>query len=150
MQRSAAVFSELGKNMSADLVKAVGAVYQWNITQGGKVAAQWTVDLKNGSGAVKDGAASPKADCTLTLADDDLMALFAGTLDPMKAFMSGKLKIAGNVMLSQKLKALFESNKSKVSAAQATVAPAAAAPAAAPAKPSTGLKVLYLVDGVTA
>ena len=45
--------------------------------------------------------------------------------------MGGKLKIGGNVMLAQKLKALFEANKGKVAAS--TPAPAAA--------PKTSLKV---------
>ena len=53
--------------------------------------------------------------------------------------MGGTLKIGGNVMLSQKLKALFEANKGKVAAASSSVA--SAAPAAAAAAPKTSLKV---------
>ena len=45
--------------------------------------------------------------CTLTLGDDTFEGLVNNTLDPMKAFMGGKLKIAGNVMLAQKLQTLF-------------------------------------------
>ena len=68
-------------------MKQVGAIYQWNITSNGAVAAQWSVDLKNGAGAVSEGPAKPKADCTLTLSDDDLVGLFNGSLDPMKVCM---------------------------------------------------------------
>ncbi len=53
----------------------------------------------------------PKPGCTLVLNDEDLVSMASGQLDSMKAFMGGKLKITGNVMLAQKLKALFEQSK---------------------------------------
>jgi putative sterol carrier protein len=34
-------------------------------------------------------------------------------LDPMNAFMGGKLKIGGNIMLAQKLTAIFDAAKPK-------------------------------------
>lgn len=37
-----------------------------------------------------------------------------GKLNPQIAFMRGKLKITGNIMLTQKLKSLMESAKSKL------------------------------------
>ena len=95
--------------LSADVVKSIGCVFQWNITgKDGKVAAQWTTDLKNGAGSIYTGPAKPKADCTLTLGDETFVGLTDNSVDPMKAFMSGKLKISGNVMLAQKLQALFK------------------------------------------
>jgi putative sterol carrier protein len=39
--------------------------------------------------------------------------LVAGELDAMKAFMGGKLKIKGNIMLAQKLQVLFDAAKPK-------------------------------------
>ena len=105
------------------------------------MAGQWTVDLKSGSGSVTEGPAKPKADCTLTLSDDDLVGLFDGSLDAMKAFMGGKLKIGGHVMLAQKLKALFEANKG---AGKPTPAAPAAPAAPAPAAPKTNLKACFL------
>lgn len=67
------------------------------------------VDLSKGPGAVytgppKDGT---KPNVTLTLEDEDMVDLGAGKLNPQKAFMSGKLKVAGNVMLTQKLQPLL-------------------------------------------
>lgn len=38
------------------------------------------------------------ADCTIHMSYDDFLALAAGQLDPMGAYMSGKMKIDGNPM----------------------------------------------------
>jgi 3-hydroxyacyl-CoA dehydrogenase/3a,7a,12a-trihydroxy-5b-cholest-24-enoyl-CoA hydratase len=65
-------------------------------------ASVWTIDLKNGNGAVLAGESVP-AECTLELADADFMDMCTGKADPMKLFTTGKLKISGNVMASQKL-----------------------------------------------
>ena len=57
--------------------------------------------MKNGKGAVQPGAAA--ADATLELSDADFLAMTSGKADAMKLYMGGKLKVAGDVMASQKL-----------------------------------------------
>ncbi len=46
-----------------------------------------------------DGA----ADATVQISIADLMALENGSLDPMMAFMTGKMKVQGDLMAAQKL-----------------------------------------------
>lgn len=58
--------------------------------------------MKNGSGSINTGTPA-KADVTLTIGDDDYVALMTGKLNPQAAFMQGKLKIAGNMGLATKL-----------------------------------------------
>ena len=82
-----------------DLVSRVGKVFVFQLTS---PDSAWTVDVKNGKGAVTSGAAD-KPDTTLTLADADFLDMTSGKADPMKLYMGGKLKIAGDVMASQKL-----------------------------------------------
>ena len=48
------------------------------------------------------------ADATVSMSWDDFMALSNGQLDPMMAFMQGKLKIAGDMMIAQKLAPLLK------------------------------------------
>ena len=43
------------------------------------------------------------AQCTVTMSDDDFLAMTSGTISPRRAFMSGKLKIDGNMGLAMKL-----------------------------------------------
>lgn len=67
------------------------------------------MDLKKDPGEVYAGPpkSGVKPNVTLTLEDTDMADLGAGKLNPQKAFMSGKLKVTGNVMLTQKLQPLL-------------------------------------------
>ena len=47
------------------------------------------------------------ADCTISVKKDDFIALSKGELDPMMAFMSGKLKVAGDMSVAMGLQKLF-------------------------------------------
>ncbi|KAM3937128.1 peroxisomal multifunctional enzyme type 2 [Leptodactylus fuscus] len=109
--QSTLVFEEISrriKDVGSELVKKVNAVFQWDITKDGKTAAQWTIDLKNGSGEVYHGSVRGRADTTFTLSDQDFMDLVLGKLNPQKAFFAGKLKVKGNIMLSQKLEVILK------------------------------------------
>ncbi|XP_054466225.1 peroxisomal multifunctional enzyme type 2 [Anoplopoma fimbria] len=109
--KSELVFAEIGrriKDTGSELVKKVNAVFGWEITKDSKIAAQWTIDLKNGSGSLHKGPYSGKADVTITVSDEDFMEVVQGTLNPQKAFFSGKLKVRGNIMLSQKLEVILK------------------------------------------
>ncbi|XP_054630216.1 peroxisomal multifunctional enzyme type 2 [Dunckerocampus dactyliophorus] len=109
--QSELVFAEIGrriKESGGELVKKVNAVFGWEITKDGKNAAEWIIDLKNGSGALHPGPSGGKADVTFTVSDEDFMDVVLGKLNPQKAFFSGKLKIRGNVMLSQKLEVILK------------------------------------------
>ena len=46
---------------------------------------------------------------TLTIADKDLVDMANGDLNGQSAFMSGKLKLKGNMGLAMKLETLFRS-----------------------------------------
>jgi putative sterol carrier protein len=48
-----------------------------------------------------------EADCTIKVDNDDLRDLINGDLNPMSAFMFGKLKISGDMSVAMKLQSLF-------------------------------------------
>ncbi|XP_017267793.1 peroxisomal multifunctional enzyme type 2 [Kryptolebias marmoratus] len=109
--QSELVFAEIGrriKDLGSELVKKVNGVFSWEITKDGEKAAQWTIDLKNGSGSLHKGPYSGKVDLTFTVSDEDFMDVVTGKLMPQKAFFSGKLKAKGNIMLSQKLEVILK------------------------------------------
>ncbi len=59
--------------------------------------------------AVEGRADDP--DLTVTISDQDLLALFGGRLNPMTAFMSGRLRVGGDVALAQRLVGFFDQEK---------------------------------------
>jgi len=48
-----------------------------------------------------------EADCTISVDKSDFIALAEGNLDPMMAFMSGKLKVAGDMSVAMGLQNIF-------------------------------------------
>ena len=74
------------------------------------------IDLGETGQIYIDGASVPNtvtnedkpADAVVTISWDDFMALSEGKLDPMMAFMQGKLKVAGDMMIAQKLAPLLK------------------------------------------
>jgi alkylation response protein AidB-like acyl-CoA dehydrogenase/putative sterol carrier protein len=47
------------------------------------------------------------ADCTVTVTEETLLALMKGELNPMGAFMGGKIKVKGDMSVAMKLQSLF-------------------------------------------
>ena len=80
--------------------KAVNSIYEFNIT--GENGGVWTVDLTKEPGTVQAGSTG-NAKCTVTCAANDFMNIVSGKMNPQMAFMSGKLKIKGDMGLAMKL-----------------------------------------------
>lgn len=106
------VFSQLEGFMTEDIVKKTKAVFAFVITDD---SSEWFIDLKNGAGAVGQGAPPTPADVTFTLKTKDFQKMFAGDLKPTTAFMTGKLKISGNMGKAMSLEKLMgKMQKSKL------------------------------------
>jgi len=86
-----------------DVVAKINAVYQFNIS--GPSGGAWSVDCTNG-GAIAAGTV-PGARCTVAMADGDFLNVVNGKLNPQMAFMSGKLKIQGDMGLAMKLQQIL-------------------------------------------
>ena len=150
---SADVFAAIGHHVAThpDLAGKVGHVFLFKLSD---PESAWTIDLKNGNGAVSEGDAGG-ADCTLEISESDFVEMASGKADAMKLFTTGKLKIGGNVMASQKLSFLKdvdrEAAKDAIAEARAKrgsggAAPKAAAPAREPAAPKLFGKLAEATD----
>jgi putative sterol carrier protein len=64
------------------------------------------VTVKDNACAVNEGV-SDSPTVSLTMADADWLAMCNGQLDGMSAFMSGKLKATGDIMMAQRIPSLF-------------------------------------------
>ncbi|CAF1011474.1 unnamed protein product [Brachionus calyciflorus] len=102
----------LKKLLSAELVQKVNGVYAFKITD--SQPADWYLDLKNGNGKIDSGSYNGQANCTMTMSSDVFNKMISGSMKPTMAFMSGKLKIKGDMGLAMKLEKLMSSLKSKL------------------------------------
>lgn len=106
-------FKIMKGSLTPELVKTTQGVYQFDVS--GEHPGVWYVDLKNGSGSLGSGEAPSKADVLMNLDSDTFIKMFSGSLKPTMAFMSGKLKIKGDMALAIKLEKLMAMmNKSKL------------------------------------
>jgi putative sterol carrier protein len=69
-------------------------------------AGTWTVDVDGGKVTVtQDGDAEP--DCTITTSEETFQKLVSGEQNPTTAYMTGKVKIQGDMGAAMKLQKLF-------------------------------------------
>ena len=62
------------------------------------------IDGNNGNAVSTE---DKEADCTVKVDKDDFMSLVNGDLNPMMAFMSGKIKVEGDMGVAMKLQSLL-------------------------------------------
>ena len=87
-----------------DLIGKINAIYQFNIAGAG--GGSWSVDCTQPGGVVAAGT-SASARCTVSMADADFLKLVTGKLNAQMAFMTGKIKIQGDMGLAMKLQQLL-------------------------------------------
>ncbi|XP_041825989.1 hydroxysteroid dehydrogenase-like protein 2 [Melanotaenia boesemani] len=99
--------------INEDVVKSTQGVYRFDLS--GEHSGVWFLDLKSGSGSAGKGEPSVKADVVMTMDSSDFSKMFSGKLKPTLAFMSGKLRIKGDMTLAIKLEKLMSRmNKAKL------------------------------------
>jgi putative sterol carrier protein len=100
------VFTEINSRLEANPAKAanMNAVYQFDLS--GDDGGQYHIVLKDGKGEA--GAGAPESpNITITMAANDFVDLSTGKLDGTMAFMSGKIKIKGDMGLAMKLQSVL-------------------------------------------
>lgn len=105
-------FKIVKASLSDDLVKATQAVYQFELS--GEDGGTWFLDLKNKGGNAGYGEPADQADVVMNMSTDDFVKMFSGKMKPTMAFMSGKLKIKGNMALAIKLEKLMSQMQAKL------------------------------------
>ncbi|HYV57868.1 MAG TPA: SCP2 sterol-binding domain-containing protein, partial [Candidatus Nitrosopolaris sp.] len=78
---------------------------QFNLAGDG--GGEWYVSIKDGKAEVVKGKA-PAPNMTLSMSAQDYVDMIMGKLNGQMAFMSGKLKISGDMGLAMKMQSLFK------------------------------------------
>ncbi len=104
------IFSLMPELFVADKAAGVNASVYYQVT--GEGGGDYTCLIADGAFTLKR---EPKADATSTvvIAAEDWIALNEGKLDPMQAFMTGKLKGTGDLGLLQKFPRYFRKPEAK-------------------------------------
>jgi putative sterol carrier protein len=97
-------FEAMPSRFKPERATGVSAVIQYEIT--GEGGGTWSATIKDAACVVKEGAA-PSPNLTLTMSSQDWLDMLAGKLSGQMAFMSGKLKLKGDMGLAMKIPAMF-------------------------------------------
>jgi putative sterol carrier protein len=97
-------FESLQEKLAKSASKLAGltCVYEFRIGDN-----SYNVAFTDGNAVVSPGEASAP-NCTVSMAEEDFLALAAGRLNGQMAFMTGKLKVAGDFGLALKLESLLK------------------------------------------
>lgn len=98
------VFDNVQQRFNADAARGMDAVCQFNIT--GEGGGSWYLVVKGGTCQVHEGTA-PAPNVTLSMGSETWLGMINKQVSGMQAFMTGKLKVAGDIMLAQRIPDLF-------------------------------------------
>ena len=98
-------FDGLKEKVDPSKVAGLNATFQFDITGDG--GGQWNVKLADGQVEIAEGTAED-ASITMTAAVEDWLKIVSGELGGQAAFLTGKLKIKGDMTLAMKLQSVFQ------------------------------------------
>ncbi|KFW70575.1 Hydroxysteroid dehydrogenase-like 2, partial [Pygoscelis adeliae] len=98
--------------VSEEYVRATQGVFQFELS--GDDGGTWYIDLKTKGGSAGFGKPPVTADVVMSMSSADFVKMFTGKMKPTMAFMSGKLRIKGNMTLAIKLEKMLTQLNSKL------------------------------------
>lgn len=102
------IFETLAHVFNSKEAKGLDMDIQYSIS--GPHGGQWRVAVKDGACNIAQGM-TENPDCTLRIADADFVDMMQGRLDPIQAFMAGKLIVEGDIAKAQLIEKLFPRKK---------------------------------------
>lgn len=97
-------FQMLPEQLDAEAADGVSVVYQFDLS--GPQGGQYHLTIKDGACSVQEGV-HPDPQVTFTMSGEDCLGVLRGQLDGPSAFLSGRLRVSGDLGQAIQLKALF-------------------------------------------
>ena len=94
-------FDTLPTRVTPDRIEGMNNTYVFEI----EGAGTWTVKVADGAVAVSDGTSD--ADCTFSTSEETFEKIASGEQNATTAYMTGKLKIKGDMGAAMKLQKIF-------------------------------------------
>ena len=101
---AADTFKFMEANYDKNAAKGLNATFQWDLS--GDEAGTWALQFENGEAKLIEGGVE-KPNVKFKLSSADWVAMATGKLNAMNAFMTGKLKMEGDMGLAMKVQSLF-------------------------------------------
>jgi putative sterol carrier protein len=97
-------FDAMAGRVRADKASGTAAVIQYDVSGDG--GGTWHAVIKDGKCTVNSGSA-PSPNLTVAIAGQDWLDMLSGKQSGQMLFMSGKLKVKGDMGLAMKLGSMF-------------------------------------------
>ena len=88
------LFEAMPARLNTTAAAKLNKTVQWTIT--GEEPGVWAIHIADGTARLIPGGVE-KPDVTFTIKSQDWLAIAEGKLNPMNAFMMGKLKVTGDM-----------------------------------------------------
>lgn len=98
------VFDQMPGRFKKEAAQGLNAVFQFDLSGDG--GGKWQIAISNDKCDIKEGA-HPSPNTTISMAAQDYLDMVAGKLNPQMAFMSGKLRVSGDMGLALRFQGLF-------------------------------------------
>ena len=100
----AEIFSNMSQNFNAEKAGDLNASVVFALS--GDDGGSWTVTVADGKCDIAEGATDDPT-ATINMDASDYQDMISGNLNPMMAFMSGKIKVDGDLNTVMKFQSLF-------------------------------------------
>lgn len=97
-----ALFSRMEQQFDATAAAGLEAVFQYQIDDAGP----WFVTVADGRCSISEGESNAPT-VTLSMDSQTLGEIMSGELDGMSAFMEGRVRADGDIMIATRLASLF-------------------------------------------
>lgn len=105
MASTAEIFDEMGKRIAANPAAIAGLKANFQFDLSGDDGGTYHVNVADGKADIGPGATQPNV--TILMSAADFKAMVAGQLNATQAFMTGKLKIQGDMSLAMRLQSIL-------------------------------------------
>uniref|UniRef100_A0A4W3I3M9 Podocin n=1 Tax=Callorhinchus milii TaxID=7868 RepID=A0A4W3I3M9_CALMI len=102
------ILVKVNQAISEGLVKQIGACFLFSITLKDGSGTSYFLDLTRSCGKAGHGKPERSPDVILEMSECDMKAMFKGNLKPLGAYMSGRLRVHGDLKTAMKLEELIK------------------------------------------
>jgi putative sterol carrier protein len=99
-------FRRLPEKFDQEAAEGLTAVYQFDLS--GPQGGQYNLIVEDGTCIVREGL-HPDPHVVFSMSGEDCLSVLSGRLDGQSVFMSGRLRVSGDLGLAVQLKTLFPS-----------------------------------------